>query len=693
MTTKQTNRSPRSNSRTGNQASSSKTTRRQPHSRRPASRRSRRPNPAPQKSRPASLASRRSGRHGGQQTKPSTQRPQQTAASQRRARGAVTNHTRKRFTINRSTSRTPISTTTKQTIHSQPSRPASRQALPTGRQTNKTENKLKIIPLGGCEEVGRNMTVFEYGQDIVILDMGMQFPEEDMPGIDYIIPNISYLRGKEKNVRGVIFSHGHLDHIGAAPILLEKLGNPPIIGRDMTIAMIKHRQEDYKKGSAQKLKVIPVKGVNDKLKLGIFEVGFFQIDHSVMDAVGVTLKTPVTTVIHPGDWTLEKDSSGKPHLNYAPLAKLPQPTVLMMEALGAIDVRKSATTEQMHKNITDIIKNVNGRLIIGTFSSQIERIGWIIQTAEKLGKKVALDGYSMKTNVEIAKELGYIKAHKETMIKIDEVNKYPDNKAIVLCTGAQGEGNAVLSRIVDGGHKHIKLRKSDTVILSSSIIPGNERSIQRLKDNLYRQCDNVIHGKIMDIHVSGHGDRNDIIHMLKTIKPAYFIPTYGHHYMLKEAAKLARNEVKMRPERIFVPDNGQVVEFDSRGGRMTNTKVPADYIFVDGLGITDSNNIVLRDRRMMSEDGMLVVIATIRTKTGELIHNPDLISRGFVYMKENKKLIEMTRQRVKKMLKDADSRTMADDKLIKEKIRNEIGKFLYQKTEKRPMILPVLIEV
>jgi ribonuclease J len=555
------------------------------------------------------------------------------------------------------------------------------------------EPTLKVIPIGGCEEVGRNMTVFEYGSDIIVLDMGIQFPEEDMPGIDYIIPNADYLKGKEKNIKGVIFSHGHLDHIGAAPILLEKLGNPIIIGRDLTLAMLKHRQEDYQKDSSKKLKTIVVKNIKDRLKLGAFEISFFQIDHSIMDAMGVIIKTPQGSIVHCGDWTLEKNpQTGKPYLDYTHLSKLARPTILMLEALGATDVRHSATTEEMQRNITRLITEAPSRLIIGTFSSQTERISWILGIANKLGKKVALDGYSMKINVEIATKFGYIKNTKNTLIRIEDIHKYPDNKIIVLCTGAQGEGNAVLSRIIDGSHRFVKLRKSDTIILSSSIIPGNENTIQRLKDNLYRQCDNVIHGDIMDIHVSGHGNREDIAHMLKTIKPDYFIPVYAYHYMLKEAAILARG-IGFNPARILIPDNGSVIEFSTAGAAILEKKVPSSYVFVDGLGITDSNNIVLRDRKMMAEDGMLVIIATVDGKTGELIHNPDIISRGFVYMKENKRLIEMTRQRVRKMLHDDNPITAPDDQLLREKIRNEIGKFLYQKTEKRPMIIPVIIEV
>jgi len=554
------------------------------------------------------------------------------------------------------------------------------------------KDELRIIPLGGCEEVGRNMTIFEYKDDIVILDMGLQFPEEDMPGIDYIIPNIEYLRGKEKNIRGVILSHGHLDHIGAAPILLKKLSYPPVIARDLTLAMVKHRLEDYEKGSVKQLKAIKIKSLKDKIKLGRFNIKFFQIEHSIMDAVGVIIQTPHGTVIHPGDWTLEKDDKGKPMINYEHLKRLPKPTILMLESLGAVDVRTSSSSQKMKENLNKIITQASGRVIVGTFSSQIERIGWIIDLVNKIEKKVILEGYSMRMNVELAKELGYIKIKKDAVIKTGQMDNYPDDKIVVLCTGAQGEGNAVLSRIINQKHKHIKLRKKDTVILSSSVIPGNERTIQRLKDNLYRQCDNVIHGSIMDIHVSGHGNRDDIAYMLKQIRPTYFIPVYANHYMLKEAEKLAIN-INFKAKDIFVPDNGSVIVFDKKGARVDKEKVPTNYIFVDGLGITDNTNIVLRDRQVLAEDGMVVVIATVERKTGRLVQNPDIISRGFVFLKDNKQLIEDTRHKVKKMVVKSDPLSWADTNYIRNKIRDEVGKFLFQRTEKRPMVLPVVIEV
>ncbi len=551
---------------------------------------------------------------------------------------------------------------------------------------------LRIIPIGGCEEVGRNMTVFEFKDDIIILDMGIQFPEEDMPGIDYIVPNTKYLVGKEKNIRGVIFSHGHLDHIGAAPILLEKLGNPKILGRDLTLALIKHKQEDYKKGTAKNLKTMQIKSIKDVVRLGKFTIKFFQVEHSIMDAVGVIIETPNGTVIHPGDWTLERDESGKPTVDYRELQKLRKPTVLMLESLGSLHTKRSGSYKEMYNNLFNILKGAEGRVIIGTFSSQVERIKWVIDAAQQLGKKVALDGYSMKMNIEMAQELGYVKINKGLLIDIKKIGSLPDKNVVVICTGAQGEEKAVLSRIIAKQHRYVQLKKSDTIIFSSSVIPGNERTIQRLKDNIYRQSDHVIHGEIMDVHVSGHATREDIWEVIDQIKPTYFIPVYANHYFLKEAKNLAVSN-GFDKNKIFVPDNGSVIEVNTKTAKMLDKKVPSDYVFVDGLGVTDTQNIVIRDRQVLAEDGMVVVIATIDTKTGQLIQNPDIISRGFVFLKENKKLIEDVRHKVKKMVTESDPKTWADTNQIRNDIRDKVGQFLFTKTEKRPMILPVVIEV
>lgn len=571
-------------------------------------------------------------------------------------------------------------------------RPHARSRKSNSPKKAHARDRLRIIPVGGCEEVGRNMTIFEYNDDIIILDMGVQFPEEDMPGIDYIVPNTKYLEGKEKNIRGVIFSHGHLDHIGAAPMLLEKLGNPVIYGMDLTLAMIKHKQEDYKKGSTKKLKTVRIKGIDDVHQLGAFTIKYFQVEHSIMDAVGVVVETPSGSAIHPGDWTLDRNDEGVATLDYTPLRNVKRPSVLMLESLGAIHDHRGVSYSQMYQNLQDILHAAPGRVIIGTFSSQIERVKWVIDAAQKLGKKVFLDGYSMKVNVEISQKLGYLKVDKGVLQDIRHIDKYPDKQVVVLCTGAQGEENAALSRIVNQTHRNLKLKREDTVIFSSSIIPGNERTIQRLKDNMYRQCDNVIHKEIMDVHVSGHATRTDILEVIDMVQPDYFMPVYANHYMLKEAEKLARDN-GFDKEKILVPDNGSVVETDGTGAVMTGETIPSDYVFVDGLGVSDSQHVVLRDRQVLAEEGMVVIIVTVHSKTGQLVQNPDIISRGFVYLKDNRKIIEDMRHKVKDMVAKSDPKTWTDTNQIKNDIRDKCGQFLYTKTQKRPMVLPVVIEV
>lgn len=574
----------------------------------------------------------------------------------------------------------------------------SQKHIPTKPTIKKTMRRatpyLRIIPLGGMEEVGRNMTVFEYDKDIVILDMGIQFPEENMPGIDYIIPSISYLKGKEKNIRAVIFTHGHLDHIGAAPLLLPKLGYPPVMGRDLTIAMIKKRMEDFEKNTAKQLDIIKINSVNDRFNLGKFRIGFFNVEHSIVDAVGVIIGTPQGTIIHPGDWTMEKNPlSGQP-LTYHHLSKLPRPKILMLESLGATNSSPEMVSEkQMYANLEKLIAQAQGKVIIGTFASQIRRISHLLKYAKQIGKKIALDGYSMKINVEIARELGYIKDVKETIITVNNINKYPDEKIIIICTGAQGEGNAVLSRIVSDDHRFIKIRKNDTIIFSSSVIPGNERTIQRLKDNLYRKCDNVVHSDIMDVHASGHCNADSIKEIIKQIRPDFFLPVYANHYVLKEAANLAKN-IGLPEKNIFVLDNGSIIEFGDKKARVLNKKVDTGYVFVDGLGIGDVGEVVLRDRQVLSQDGMFVIIAVVDRQLGKVKGSPDIISRGFVYLRESKDLLREVRRKVIGIVdKAASPSNVINPDYIKEEIRNQIGEFLFYKTQRRPMVLPVVIEV
>lgn len=547
--------------------------------------------------------------------------------------------------------------------------------------------------MGGCEEVGRNITVFEYGKDIVILDMGLQFPEEDMPGIDYVIPNVEYLKGKEKNIRAVIFSHGHLDHIGAAPILLEKLGNPQIIGRPLTVEMVKHRVEDMYHGASKKLKATYVKDIGQKFTLGAFTLSFFAIDHSVMDAVGVILETPVGTILHPGDWTIEKKAPGKEVLNFSHLSKLKKPTILMLESLGSTNSKKPVTEEEMLKNLYNLISKAPGRTIVATFSSQIERIKQILEFAAKTNRKVALDGFSMKLNIELATKLGYIKIPRGVIIPTDKAHTYPDNKVIIVCTGAQGEEMAALSKIVAGNHRFIKIKKDDTIIFSSSVIPGNERTVQRLKDILYRLSDNVYHSDIIDVHISGHSNIEGIQQMLREISPTYFIPVYANHYFLKEAAKIAR-DIGFPKDRIFVPDNGSIIKFSSQSAEILKEKVPTNYVFVDGLGVGDVGEVVLRDRQMLAKDGMFVIVAVVDRQTGKVKGSPDIISRGFIYLRESKDLLSQTRRKVISIIEHASNSGNAMNwTYIKGEVRDKVGQFLFSRTQRRPIVLPVIIEV
>lgn len=573
--------------------------------------------------------------------------------------------------------------------------PRYKQHLPAGRTTAPSETnepKLKIIPLGGQEEVGRNMTIFEYGQDVVILDMGMQFAEEDMPGIDYIIPDIRYLRGKERNIKGIILSHGHLDHIGAIPHLLPQLGWPPVYASKMTLALVKRRLEEAH--LQQHLKSYEIKSANENLRFGNIKVSVFDVTHSIMDAIGVIIQTPVANVIHPGDWRYDLDPvTGKP-TDFSHLARWNTkltPSILMMESLGSTKEGHQISELDIFRTIKQTFEKAQGRIIIATFASMVERVSWIISVAEQLGKKVALDGYSMKLNMEIAKKIGYAKFKSSTLIDIKRIHDYPDNKIVVVCTGAQGEDRAVLMRIANGEHRSIKLQKKDTVIFSSSVIPGNERSIQRLKDSLYRQCDNVIHKEIMDVHGGGHALIEDIKLLLRQVKPKYLLPVYANHYLLKEGGKVAMS-IGFPPQNIFILDNGSVGEITHRGFIIGEQKIPIEYVFVDGLGVGDISHVVLRDRQILAADGMLVIVATIDGKTGELVGSPDIISRGFVYMKNNR-LIEETRHKIKQILKGQSKQQLTDEMYIKDKIRNDIGQFLFTKIERRPMILPLLIQV
>lgn len=578
-------------------------------------------------------------------------------------------------------------------VYKQKNRYGSKQTKTRNKNFGSKEPKLKIIVLGGLEEVGRNMTLLEYGKDIIIIDMGLQFPEEDMPGIDYIIPNISYLKGKEKNIRGVIITHAHYDHIGGIPHIMPKIGNPIIYTAKLSAGIIEKRQEEYKQ--SPKLKFHIIDGTT-KVKLGNFNVEFFRVNHNVPDSFGAVVHSPVGTVIHTGDFKIDHSPINDIPADLNKIARIGAKGILalMADSTSAAEEGHQISETQVGGDLEKIFENAQGRIIIGTFASLLTRVQQLISIAEKFDRKVMIEGRSMKTNVEIAHKLGYLKIKPGTLIESDKYDqrKHPDNKIVIIGSGAQGEQNAFLVRFANDEHRYLQVKQGDTIIFSSSVIPGNERTIQNLKDTLYRKGGKVIHTQMMDVHAGGHAKKEDVKLLIRLLKPQYYIPIEANHFMLRLNGEVAES-VGVPKENIFIADNGQVMEFSKKGGKLTREFAPTDYVMVDGLGVGDVSNIVLRDRRVMAADGMLVIICTIQNRTGQLVGNPDIISRGFVYMKENKKLIESTRMKVKKIAEDTDTKSPAFDDFIKNKIRDEIGRYLYQQTQRRPMILPVVIKV
>ncbi|MEA2098004.1 MAG: ribonuclease J [Patescibacteria group bacterium] len=554
------------------------------------------------------------------------------------------------------------------------------------------QKKLRVIPLGGLEEVGRNMTLFEYGNDIIIVDLGLQFPEEDMPGIDYIIPNIKYFKGKERNIKGVFITHGHMDHIGAIPHLMPRLGNPPMFTAALTAGIIKKKQEDYPNSNPLNIRVV---NFESKITVGNFRVEFFHVNHNIPDVLGMAIYTPEGLIIHTGDFKFDHSPTTDKPADIGRIAQLGSQNVLLLmsDSTGAEHPGHSISENEIQKTIDGIISKAKGRIIVATFSSLISRIQQIITISEKYGRKVAIDGYSMRTNIEIANKLGYLKFRRGTIIRPEQMKNYPDDKVSLMCTGAQGEGKAVLMRIVNKEHRHVQIKKGDTVIFSSSVVPGNERTVQNLKDQLYRQGANVVHYKMMDVHVGGHAQIEDLKIMINLIKPKFFMPIHGNYYMLRLHANIAES-IGIPSSNTIVAGNGNVIELTKNSAVITKEKVPSNYVMVDGLGVGDVGNIVLRDRQQMSKDGMFTIVIVADSKTGKIVGSPDIISRGFIYMKGSTELIKETKNKVIEIVnKKATPEHDTNWTYVKDNIRDQIGQFLFNKTQRRPMILPVVIEV
>jgi len=555
---------------------------------------------------------------------------------------------------------------------------------------------IRIIPLGGVEEIGKNMTAVEIGEDIIVIDAGMQFKTEDTPGIDYIIPNTTYLEERKEKIRAMIVTHGHLDHIGGVPLVMSRIGNPPLYSRYLTTLLIQKRQTEFPQLPPLKINVVEKDSV---IQAGRIRVRFFGVTHTVPDSIGIVIETPYGSIVTPGDYKLDQVDgivSEEEEKEYAFFDK--ERVLLLMTDSTNVDNEGWALAEvKVHEGLENLIKKISGRIILAAFASHITRLVKVVEIAEQYGRKVVLEGRSMKTNMEVSEQAGIFKPKKGTIIPVEEIGNYPPNKILILMTGAQGEEFAALSRAASKTHKKFTLRKGDTIILSASIVPGNEMAVQGLKDNLARQGVHIVSFRTSEeyIHATGHGNVEDIKWLHRKTHPKFFIPIHGHHYMLALHKELSMS-LGMPEDHIVVPDNGSIIEIQNGGEKLVKLpeKAPSAPMMVDGFAIGDVQDVVIRDRQMLSQDGMFVIMALVDQRSGKLKKSPDLISRGFVYLKENQELLRQVRLIIKKTVEEGTARMHPIDfDFIKNSLGETVSKFLYQKTAKRPLVIPVVLSV
>jgi len=556
---------------------------------------------------------------------------------------------------------------------------------------SKKEN-LRIIPLGGLEQVGINMTLLEFGDQILIIDMGLMFPEETTPGIDYIIPNVSYLKGKEKNIAGAVITHGHYDHIGAIPYLLDKIGSGfPIYTGALAREIILKRQKEF--SSKNQLNIVTVCD-KQKESIGPFTVEFVHVNHSIPDSFAVKIETPVGNVFHTGDFKIDPTPIFDKPMDLDRLKQMGDKGIvlLMSDSTRAESEGHSFSEKEIMANLEKLFQKAEGRIIVSTFASLLNRVQQIIVLSEKYGRKVIIDGRSMETNIEIAQGLKYLKMKKETRAEMKHISRYPDNKITIICTGAQGEEKAVLTRVATKQHKYLRFKPTDTVVFSSSIVHGNERSIQRLKDSILRQTRNVYHYEMMDIHAGGHAKPEELKQMINLLRPCFLMPIEGEYSMRVAHAKLAE-EAGMKEKDIILPDNGDIISLSVDGFSIKTGEVKTNYVMIDGSGVGDIGEVVIRDRERLADDGVFVVIAVLDRKTGKLQSSPDIISRGFIYLRESRELLQETRRKVREIVKRNASKKNIDGSALKKEIRDKVSGYLYSQTKRRPMVIPVIIEV
>jgi ribonuclease J len=555
-----------------------------------------------------------------------------------------------------------------------------------------TTEKVRIVPLGGLGEVGKNMMVIEYGDDIIVVDAGVMFPEEEMFGVDLVIPDTSYLEDKKDRIRAILITHGHEDHVGALPYVLPMLDFPPIFATRLTQGLINVKLKEHRLLDKVEVNVI---APGDQVELGSCFAEFFRVNHSIPDAVGIVLHTPVGIIVHTGDYKFDYTPvDGKP-ADLGLLGKIGNDGVLLMmgDSTRVESPGYTPSERVINDSFDKIFANAPGRILIATFASLISRVQQVVDTAVRYERFIAIVGRSMQNNVQMAIELGYLTIPKGVLIRPEDINKFDPEQVVVICTGSQGEPTSALTRIANQDHRQIRIQPGDTVILSATPVPGNEKMVHRTINSLFRQGAEVFYQGISNVHVSGHGAQEELKLMLSLLRPQFFMPVHGEYRQLVLHAKLAFS-LGIPEENILVAEDGDIIEV-TENTLKRSSHVASGNVFVDGLSVGDVGQIVLRDRKVLSQDGILTVVLTIDKETGEPLAGPDIVSRGFVYMRDAEELLEQARERVLDALTHVShqDRSGSDWSFVKDKIKQVLSEFLYEQTHRRPMILPMVMEV
>ena len=550
------------------------------------------------------------------------------------------------------------------------------------------ENILSVIPLGGVEEIGLNMTVLQYGNDIIVIDAGLMFPEEDMLGVDFVIPVFSYLLANREKIRGIILTHGHEDHTGALPFLLREI-DVPVYGTPLTLGLVKEKLREHNLEKAQLISIKP----RETVQLGVFSVEFVRVTHSIVDGVGLGIKTPRGLVVHTGDFKLDPTPVDGQLMDFHKFSEYGEQGTLLLLS-DSTNAEKGGFTyseKEVRRAFEDIFSQTTGRIIIATFASNIHRIQQAIDVAVKNGRKIILCGKSIVSNAQIALDLGYLSMPQNTWLRLEDLKKLDDNEVVIITTGSQGEPMSVLSRIATDEHKVIKIKEGDTVVLSAKMIPGNERSIGRIINHLFRQGANVVYEKVSEVHVSGHASKEELKLMLNLVRPKYFMPVHGEYRHLVYHSLLAK-KLEIPKENIFILKNGEVLEIADNGASR-NGMVNSGRIYIDGKGIGDVEEMVLRDRMRLAHDGIVLILLGIEKLTGNIVSGPDIISRGFVFEDASQEVMNNVRGLLADTIQELDRDLISDSALLKARLRNTLKKYLRNTMDRRPMIMPIIFEV